>query len=163
MPGNSSKLPTSLSAMSYNVSEPEITLSPTKRCCSSMRRIRRSSTGYLSTYTYLCHVHISMSSTGYLSTYTYLCHVHISMCSAGYVNMYTYLCYVHISMSLAGYLNRVASKFYKTWRTDSIIVFYSRRRELKTDCCYVITQSESECKCLTCNQKPTGSLLHEPN
>ena len=26
--------------------------------------------------------------------------------------------------------------------------------------------SESECKCLTCNQKPTGSqfsLLHEPN
>ena len=27
-------------------------------------------------------------------------------------------------------------------------------------------ESESECKCLTCNQKPTGSqfsLLHEPN
>ena len=27
-------------------------------------------------------------------------------------------------------------------------------------------KSESECKCLTCNQKPTGSqfsLLHEPN
>jgi len=29
-----------------------------------------------------------------------------------------------------------------------------------------IMYSESECKCLTCNQKPTGSqfsLLHEPN
>jgi len=29
-----------------------------------------------------------------------------------------------------------------------------------------LTESESECKCLTCNQKPTGSqfsLLHEPN
>ena len=28
------------------------------------------------------------------------------------------------------------------------------------------SESESECKCLTCNQKPTGSqfsLLHEPN
>jgi len=30
----------------------------------------------------------------------------------------------------------------------------------------VAAESESECKCLTCNQKPTGSqfsLLHEPN
>jgi len=29
-----------------------------------------------------------------------------------------------------------------------------------------LSESESECKCLTCNQKPTGSqfsLLHEPN
>jgi len=29
-----------------------------------------------------------------------------------------------------------------------------------------VSESESECKCLTCNQKPTGSqfsLLHEPN
>ena len=34
-----------------------------------------------------------------------------------------------------------------------------------SDYCY-ISESESECKCLTCNQKPTGSqfsLLHEPN
>jgi len=31
---------------------------------------------------------------------------------------------------------------------------------------YLPLKSESECKCLTCNQKPTGSqfsLLHEPN
>ena len=29
---------------------------------------------------------------------------------------------------------------------------------------YIVSESESECKCLTCNQKPTGSqfsLLHE--
>ena len=29
-----------------------------------------------------------------------------------------------------------------------------------------ISESEPKCKCLTCNQKPTGiqfSLLHEPN
>ena len=34
------------------------------------------------------------------------------------------------------------------------------------NCLCLASESESGCKCLTCNQKPTGSqfsLLHEPN
>ena len=73
MPGNSSKLPTSLSAMSYNESAPEITLSPTKRCWSSIRRTRLSSAGNLKNcnYSQANHIHSTIKTSSKLNKITF--------------------------------------------------------------------------------------------